>query len=36
MSLLSGKHLEMEINETRVRVVEKGASKERIEFLQKS
>ena len=35
MSLLSGKHSEIEINETRVRVVEKGASADRIEFLRK-
>jgi len=34
MSLLSGKHKELEINETRVRMVETGASSERIEFLK--
>jgi hypothetical protein len=35
MTLLSGKHKEIEINETRVRVVESGTSMERIEFLKK-
>ena len=35
MTILSGKHIEKEINEKRCRVVEQGASKERVEFLKK-
>lgn len=35
MGLLSGKHIEKEINETRCRVVEDKISKERSDFLKK-
>lgn len=35
MGLTSGKHKEVEIDEVRCRVVEKGASRQRVDFLKK-